>query len=69
MRLEDTALEEMAWLEPEACQNCVFFSPWNGVGWGCSHKEIYELLGGICRCGGKYFKQVRPWQTDGKITV
>ncbi len=29
MKLEDDALEEMAWAEPDACQNCVWFCPWN----------------------------------------
>jgi hypothetical protein len=69
MTIHDDVLEEMAWSEPDACQNCVFFCPWNGIGWGCSHQEVDGLLGGICRCGGKYFKQRRPWKIEGTIVA
>ena len=65
MKLQDDALEEMAWAEPDACQNCVWFCPWNGIGWGCSHETVNGLLGGVCRCGSKHFKQARPYNVRG----
>lgn len=63
------ALEELAWAEPDACQNCVFFCPWNGRGWGCSHPTVNGLLEGVCRCRGEHFKQIRPWKVKGTIVA
>lgn len=67
MRLVDEALEELAWSEPDTCQNCVFFCPWNGRGWGCSHDSVHGLLGGVCKCEGKHFKAARPFFIHGTV--
>jgi hypothetical protein len=63
--MKPEVLEELAWVENDICQNCVWFCPWNGRGWGCAHPEINMILRGDCRCDTAYFKQARPWAIDG----
>jgi len=67
MRKIDEVYEELAWSEPDMCQNCIWFCPWNGQGWGCSHETVFDLLEGECKCEGRHFKQRRPWKIDGTI--
>lgn len=54
-------MTDTKWQAPELCQSCIWFCPWNGQGYGCAHKEVHGLLGGVVRCGGTHYKQWQQW--------
>ena len=45
--------ERVTWQAPAMCRKC----PWNGEGYGCAHPDVNGLLGGVVRCGGRWFKE------------
>lgn len=49
-------LDDLAYCEPDLCQNCVFFTLRNGSGFGCSHPEVDDYLRGEVLCYTKLFK-------------
>lgn len=48
-------LDDLAYCEPDTCQNCAFFALRNGLAYGCSHPEVSDYLRGVIKCGGTFF--------------
>lgn len=53
-------MDELAWAEPDLCQNCAFFGFKNSR-CVCKHPEINRPLESVVQCEGRLFLRTKPW--------